>query len=226
MSAGDEGSPVVCFQFRMSHFTCKAYLAHGTQDEGSKHLKLQTVFEDSRRSIGEEYRYFIANEWNATKRYTRLKCGIGSVAASCVFTLEYDVLLPIELPHSWGLALVTQTLRMWYASMVACVLHVVQRRDVPFGTHAVITAHTLSVTIQPNDTMCSKTCPICLETFRPGERVRRLPCMHCFHVVTADSDPCQGRHCNIDRHLVRDKTCPVCKTPIDIMEQVDENKAT
>eukprot|EP00971_Amphidinium_carterae_P087776 1736785-Amphidinium_carterae.1 len=29
---------------------------------------------------GEEHRYFIANEWNATKRYTRLKCGSGAGA--------------------------------------------------------------------------------------------------------------------------------------------------
>jgi len=34
--------PVVCFQFRMSHFTCKAYLAHGTQDEGGLVQKKRT----------------------------------------------------------------------------------------------------------------------------------------------------------------------------------------
>ncbi|CAE7040717.1 rnf111 [Symbiodinium sp. CCMP2592] len=43
--------------------------------------------------------------------------------------------------------------------------------------------------------------------------------MHLFHVVGGESSHCQGRHCNIDRHLVLDKQCPVCKTPIDVMER-------
>jgi len=220
--ASDEEVPVVCFQFRMSHFTCKAYLAHGTQDEGSQHLKLQTTFEDNRRSLGEELRYFVANEWNATKRYTRLKCGSGGAAPTSVFTLEYDVLVPAETPHSWGLVLLAQTLRMWYPSMVACVMHIVEPRDVPFATHQMITANTLSGAVREEDTgLLNQCCPICFESFQVGEKVRRLPCMHIFHVVGADSDPSQGRHCNIDRHLVRDKHCPICKTPIDFMERMD-----
>jgi hypothetical protein len=225
MNAGtEEEVPVVCFQFRMSHFTCKAYLAHGTQDEGSQHLKLQTTFEDNRRSLGEEQRYFIANEWNATKRYTRLKCGSGGTGRSCVFTLEYDVLVPADTPHSWGLLLLSQTLRMWYTSMVACVMHIVEPRDVPFATHDMIMRNTLSVAVREEDTcLLQQSCPICFENFRVGEKVRRLPCMHCFHVVGADSDASQGHHCNIDRHLVRDKQCPVCKTPVDFMDRLDKN---
>jgi len=225
MNAGtDEEVPVVCFQFRMSHFTCKAYLAHGTQDEGSQHLKLQTTFEDNRRSLGEEQRYFIANEWNATKRYTRLKCGYGGAGRSSVFTLEYDVLVPAETPHTWGLLLLSQTLRMWYTSMVACVMHIVEPRDVPFATHEMITANTLSVSVREEDEcLLQQSCPICFENFRVGEKVRRLPCMHLFHVVGADAEQSQGQHCNIDRHLVRDKQCPVCKTPVDFMERIDKN---
>mmetsp|Transcript_51141 Transcript_51141/g.119847 ORF Transcript_51141/g.119847 Transcript_51141/m.119847 type:complete len:705 (+) Transcript_51141:53-2167(+) len=222
MSGTDNESPVVCFQFRMSHFTCKAYLAYGTQEEGSQHLKLQTVFEDNRRSLGEEHRYFIANEWNATKRYTRLKCGSGAGPRGSVFNLEYDVLLPLDLPHSAGLLLVVQTLRMWYTSMVACVMHIVADRELPFATHSMIQANTLTITIQEEDTsLQQQTCAICLDTFKVGEKARRLPCLHLFHVVNADAKASQGRHCNIDRHLVCDKHCPVCKTPIDVMEQME-----
>jgi len=220
MTTNDEDTPVVCFQFRMSHFSCKAYLASGAQDEGSQHLKLQTVFEDNRRSLGEEQRYFIANEWNATKRYTRLKCGSSGASRSSVFTLEYDILVPVGMPHSWGLCLLQQTLRMWYTSMAACVMHIVEQRDVPFATHEMITANTISDTFyEAEGGLQDQACSICFEGFRAGEKVRRLPCMHVFHVVGADADPSQGRHCNIDKHLVRDKQCPICKTPIDIMEQ-------
>mmetsp|Transcript_41384 Transcript_41384/g.74925 ORF Transcript_41384/g.74925 Transcript_41384/m.74925 type:complete len:737 (+) Transcript_41384:60-2270(+) len=226
MSGTDNESPVVCFQFRMSHFTCKAYLAYGTQEEGSQHLKLQTVFEDNRRSLGEEHRYFIANEWNATKRYTRLKCGSGAGPRGSVFNLEYDVLLPLDLPHSAGLLLVVQTLRMWYTSMVACVMHIVADRELPFATHSMIQANTLTITIQDEDTsLQQQTCAICLEQFKVGEKARRLPCLHLFHVVNADAKASQGRHCNIDRHLVCDKHCPVCKTPIDVMEQMERTNA-
>lgn len=46
--------------------------------------------------------------------------------------------------------------------------------------------------------------------------------MHTFHLggLDADSEE-QSCHCNVDKHLVRDKQCPVCKTPIDIMERLD-----
>lgn len=222
MNAGDE-FPVVCFQFNMSHFACKAYLARGTQEEGSQHLKLQTIFEDNRRFLGEEQRYYVANEWNATKRYTRLKCGSGGAARNSVFTLEYDFLCPVEIPHHWGTVLLSQTLRMWYTSMVACVMHIVEPRDVPFATHDMITANTLSVLVQEQDgRLQGESCPICLEIFQAGDHVRRLPCMHTFHVVGADAGGSElNGHCNIDKHLTRDKKCPVCKTPIDIMERIE-----
>eukprot|EP00928_Gymnodinium_smaydae_P100026 TRINITY_DN9708_c0_g1_i1.p1 TRINITY_DN9708_c0_g1~~TRINITY_DN9708_c0_g1_i1.p1 ORF type:complete len:787 (+),score=187.98 TRINITY_DN9708_c0_g1_i1:260-2362(+) len=225
VSSTDEDVPVVCFQFHMSHFTCKAYLAHGSRDEGSQHLKLQTVFEDNRRTMGEEQRYFVANEWNSTKRYTRLKCGSGGGAArsSDVFTLEYDVLVPMDTPHAYGLTLVSQTLRMWYTSMVACVMHIVEPRELPFATHDMIMSNTLAVAVREEDEgLLRETCPICFEAFRVGDTVRRLPCLHTFHVAGADVDneDAQNHHCNIDRHLVCDKQCPVCKTPIDIMERL------
>eukprot|EP00746_Dinoflagellata_sp_MGD_P010178 gnl/MRDRNA2_/MRDRNA2_120936_c0_seq1.p1 gnl/MRDRNA2_/MRDRNA2_120936_c0~~gnl/MRDRNA2_/MRDRNA2_120936_c0_seq1.p1 ORF type:complete len:643 (+),score=133.30 gnl/MRDRNA2_/MRDRNA2_120936_c0_seq1:61-1989(+) len=213
---GEDDTALVCYSFSMRHFACKAYLIGGGRDEGSKHLKLQTVFEDSRRELGEEQRYFIANEWNASKRYTRLKCGTSGVARYGLFTLEYDVLVPAEAPHDWGLQLLSHTLRMWYMSMVTCVMHIVERHEMPFATHEMITANTLTLTIREEDeALAAQVCPICLETFRVGDKVRRLPCLHVFHAT------CE---CNIDRHLVCDKNCPSCKTPIDIMERSREGQ--
>jgi len=131
-------------------------------------------------------------------------------------------MIPPEMPHQWGLVLVQQNLRMWYNSILACVMHIVEPRDMPFATHDTITANTISVTLTAEHTgILRQACPICLETFCVRDTVRRLPCMHVFHVVGAEADPSQDRHCNIDRHLVCDKQCPVCKTPIDIMERLD-----
>merc|ERR1719379_2985031 len=110
--------------------------------------------------------------------------------------------------------------------MVACVMHIVEPRDMPFATHEMITANTLAVTVREEDTaLLREHCPICFEAFQVGEKVRRLPCMHVFHVVGADIDASQGRHCNIDRHLICDKQCPVCKTPIDVMERANKSSA-
>ncbi|EKX46822.1 hypothetical protein GUITHDRAFT_55685, partial [Guillardia theta CCMP2712] len=44
-----------------------------------------------------------------------------------------------------------------------------------------------------------KECMICLGTFRPGEQVRMLPCMHCFHKPCVDEWLEQGHD-----------SCPLC----------------
>jgi len=44
-----------------------------------------------------------------------------------------------------------------------------------------------------------KECMICLGTFRPGDRVRMLPCMHCFHKPCVDEWLEQGHD-----------SCPLC----------------
>jgi len=45
------------------------------------------------------------------------------------------------------------------------------------------------------------TCPVCLEDYKLGQVVRRLPCMHFFH-----------KRC-IDQWLQRHGTCPTCRQP-------------
>ena len=45
-------------------------------------------------------------------------------------------------------------------------------------------------------------CVVCLDTLRPADRVRVLPCIHVFH-----------EHC-VDRWLRRSRTCPSCKQDV------------
>ncbi|KAL3689630.1 hypothetical protein R1sor_015939 [Riccia sorocarpa] len=56
-------------------------------------------------------------------------------------------------------------------------------------------------TLQPTD-VCEDTCSICLEMQVAGEVVRRLPCIHVFHMKC------------IDKWLQRQAVCPVCKAHI------------
>jgi len=61
------------------------------------------------------------------------------------------------------------TLKMWYTSMVACVMHIVEPREMPFATHEMIMANTIDVTVREEDTgMLRESCPICFEAFHPG----------------------------------------------------------
>ncbi|ETN98342.1 ring finger protein [Reticulomyxa filosa] len=50
-------------------------------------------------------------------------------------------------------------------------------------------------------------CCICLESFKEGEEIRRLPCLHIFHTA------------EIDEWLLRNHLCPICRTPIEQNEQ-------
>ena len=49
-----------------------------------------------------------------------------------------------------------------------------------------------------------KECMICLGTFRPGEQVRMLPCMHCFHKPCVDEWLEQGHD-----------SCPLCMQSVN-----------
>ncbi|CAJ0920111.1 unnamed protein product, partial [Mesorhabditis belari] len=46
-------------------------------------------------------------------------------------------------------------------------------------------------------------CAICMVDFEPGDCIRYLPCMHCFH-----------QQC-VDDWLLRSFTCPSCLAPVD-----------
>ena len=46
------------------------------------------------------------------------------------------------------------------------------------------------------------TCCVCVEAVEPGNRMRSLPCKHCYH------PDC------IDRWLQMHRTCPMCKAVV------------
>ncbi|XP_004715458.1 E3 ubiquitin-protein ligase RNF6 [Echinops telfairi] len=48
----------------------------------------------------------------------------------------------------------------------------------------------------------SKVCSVCISDYVAGNKLRRLPCMHEFHI-----------HC-IDRWLSENCTCPICRQPV------------
>ncbi|KAJ3679712.1 hypothetical protein LUZ60_017723 [Juncus effusus] len=58
----------------------------------------------------------------------------------------------------------------------------------------------------------SPICPVCLETFRPGEKYRVLPsCGHAFHV-----------NC-VDLWLVKNATCPICRADVTLVVRPEEH---
>jgi hypothetical protein len=52
----------------------------------------------------------------------------------------------------------------------------------------------------------NKDCAICMDEFKIGDQVRRLPCMHPYHTDC------------IDTWLKTNRTCPVCKTEVKANE--------
>ncbi|XP_021568610.1 E3 ubiquitin-protein ligase RNF6 isoform X2 [Carlito syrichta] len=52
------------------------------------------------------------------------------------------------------------------------------------------------------DSELGKICSVCISDYVTGNKLRRLPCMHEFHI-----------HC-IDRWLSENCTCPVCRQPV------------
>lgn len=215
-----EEGVLVFFNFVISLCPSKAFISFEEAPHQPFVLKLQAVFEDGRPNLSEEERYYIANNWNSTKKFTR--CRYNSSSSSSyhpgAFMLEYEILFPATMTHYFGVELFEKTLDMWHASAVACMLHILayKRATLPFATHGSITQNTIEFQVSEteseshrNCSLRNQVCSICLENFRDQDWVRRLPCLHVFH---------SGRECNIDTHLVQDKQCPVCRTPIDAME--------
>ncbi|XP_014663160.1 PREDICTED: uncharacterized protein LOC106805905 isoform X2 [Priapulus caudatus] len=55
--------------------------------------------------------------------------------------------------------------------------------------------------------VAASDCSICMERYRGGEQLRRLPCLHCFHATC------------IDTWLECQATCPVCRVKVDLHQQ-------
>jgi len=53
-------------------------------------------------------------------------------------------------------------------------------------------------------TACNDNCSVCLDKFNPNVQVRRLPCLHVFHIKC------------IDKWLKRNRKCPICRISITI----------
>jgi len=57
---------------------------------------------------------------------------------------------------------------------------------------------------EATDTEGVEKCTVCLCEYEDKEEVRRLPCMHLFHL------PC------IDQWLSTNKRCPICRVDIEV----------
>jgi hypothetical protein len=66
-----------------------------------------------------------------------------------------------------------------------------------------INARTLSYKYEKRNNAVEEKCTICLCEFDHADDVRRLPCMHLFHIEC------------VDRWLTQSKRCPICRIDID-----------
>jgi len=60
-------------------------------------------------------------------------------------------------------------------------------------------------------------CPVCMETYQPGDVLKDLPCGHTFHVACIDAWLLKGRAAPTSASLPALPTCPLCKAvPVDV----------
>jgi len=64
---------------------------------------------------------------------------------------------------------------------------------------------------KPQEKSDDQVCCICLEEFKNGDPIRRLPCLHIFHKN------------EIDTWLRRNHVCPICRIPIDEQPNLQQN---
>jgi len=66
-----------------------------------------------------------------------------------------------------------------------------------------INCRTLSYKYSKEQITIEEKCTICLSEYEQSDHVRRLPCMHLFHIEC------------VDRWLIQSKRCPICRIDID-----------
>lgn len=71
------------------------------------------------------------------------------------------------------------------------------------NTATTATTATTSTSGLKKEKNVDEVCCICLEPFKNGDPIRRLPCLHIFHKD------------EIDTWLRRNHICPICRIPID-----------
>ena len=83
------------------------------------------------------------------------------------------------------------------------------------ASQEVIEAHTVPYKYSKGikcDEKGPEKCTICLCDFEDQEDVRRLPCMHLFHIQC------------VDQWLPTNKRCPICRVDIEAKNNNDENE--
>ena len=65
-----------------------------------------------------------------------------------------------------------------------------------------------------------KTCHLCLEDFKIGDKCIELPCKDHKHLFHTEKEGCMG----IKRWLEKSNTCPVCRTEFPHEEQMEQEE--
>ena len=77
-----------------------------------------------------------------------------------------------------------------------------------------INCRTLSYRYNKEKPALEEKCTICLSEYNANDEVRRLPCMHLFHIDC------------VDRWLQQNKRCPMCRMDVDYRGDLAEELCT